>query len=181
MKNDKKKNDEEIKKELIDEAEKEELIEEADEEIEEIDSAEQNNQDEIGEEVKRLEGQLKRAVADYQNLERRIEDNRREWILSANRSLIQKLLAVLDDLFLAQKHIQDDGLNLSIQKFLNLLKEEGVETINTKGQEFDPNTMECVSVQDGDENKVLEELRKGYIMNDRVIRPAQVIVGGKLN
>jgi len=146
-----------------------ELIAEADQEIEEIDDKK----------LKELEDQLRRAVADYQNLEKRTEEKRAELVLGSNRSLITKLLPVLDNLFLAQKHIQDDGLDLSIQKFLDILKEEGVEEINTKDQEFDPNTMECVSVQDGEENKVLEELRKGFIMYDRVLRPAQVIVGGK--
>lgn len=139
------------------------------------------NEEKTDEQVEQLTGQLKRAVADYQNLEKRTEENRREWMLSANRSLVAKLLPVLDDLFLAQKHISDAGLDISIQKFLNILKEEGIELIETKDQEFDPHTMECVSVQEGEENKVLEEVRVGYIMNDRVIRPAQVIVGGQLS
>ncbi len=128
-----------------------------------------------------LENQLKRALADYQNLEKRTEENRREWILSSNRSLITKLLSVLDDLFLAQSHIQDEGLDLSIKKFLDILKEEGVDQIETKGRDFDPNTMECILVKEGEENKVLEEVRSGFIMNDRVIRPAQVVVGRQQN
>ena len=98
--------------------------------------------------------------------------------MTSNASLIKKLLPVLDNLFLAQKHIQDDGLDLSIQKFLDVLKEEGVEEIETKDAEFDPHLMECVSVQEGEERKVLEEVRKGFIINDIVLRPAQVIVGG---
>jgi molecular chaperone GrpE len=146
------------------------LIQEADQEIEQIDD----------DKISKLEDQLKRAIADYQNLERRVDENKREWVLSSNRSLVEKLLPVLDNLFLAQKHIQDDGLNLSIQKFLDVLSQEGVQRIETEEVEFDPNTMECVSVQEGEENKVLEEVRPGYIMNDRVLRPSQVIVGGKL-
>ena len=131
-------------------------------------------------EIEELTNQLKRAVADYQNLEKRTTEQKREWILAANQRLIAKLLTVLDSLFLAQKHIQDDGLNLSIQKFLDILKEESVERIEVEDKEFDPNSMECVSVQAGEENKVLEEVRPGFIMNDRVLRPSQVIVGGKL-
>lgn len=146
------------------------LIEEADQEIEQIDDSR----------IEALENQLRRAVADYQNLEKRVEENKSEWILSSNRSLILKLLPVLDDLFLAQKHIQDEGLSLSIQKFLDVLSSEGVQRIETENKEFDPNTMECVSVQEGEENKVLEEVRQGFIMNDRVLRPSQVIVGGRL-
>lgn len=135
------------------------------------------NDNEQNDQLKNLEDQIKRVLADYQNLEKRTEENRREWMLSANRNLVMKLLPVLDDLMLSQKHISDQGLDISIQKFLNILKEEGVELIQTQGQEFDPNTMECVSVIAGEENQVLEEVRPGYIMNDRVIRPAQVIVG----
>ena len=127
-----------------------------------------------------FENQLKRALADYQNLEKRIANEKSEWIRAANRDLIIKLLPILDDLFLAQKHIQDAGLNLSIQKFLDVLSQEGVQKIEIQDREFDPNSMECVSVVAGDENKVLEEVRPGFIMNDRVLRPAQVIVGGKL-
>lgn len=177
-KNENKKN--KLKEELIKEAdeeleeieeEKKDLIEEADEEIEEIEESE--------DEVKVLQDQLRRAVADYQNLEKRTEEKRSEWVMTSNASLIKKLIPVLDNLFLAQKHIKDDGLDLSIQKFLDVLKEEGVDEIKTKGEEFNPHLMECVSVQEGDENKVLEEVRKGFIMNDIVLRPAQVIVGGK--
>lgn len=116
------------------------------------------NNNEQNDQLQNLENQIKRVLADYQNLEKRTEENRREWMLSANRNLVMKLLPALDDLFLAQKHINDQGLDISIQKFLNILKEEGVEIVPTKDQVFDPNTMECVSVQEGEENKVLEEL-----------------------
>ena len=129
------------------------------------------------EEIELLTNQLKRALADYQNLEKRTEEAKRDWILSANRSLIEELLGVLDNLLLAQKHIQDAGLDLSVRKFLDVLAQEGVGKIQTENAEFDPNTMECVLVKAGEENKVLEEVRFGFIINDRVIRPAQVVVG----
>lgn len=137
------------------------------------DSAEQNEQDQL----QNLENQLKRAIADYQNLEKRIAEEKSNWIRSANKNLILKLLPVLDNLFLAHKHIQDDGLNLSIQKFLDVLRDEGVARIETTGRDFDPHTMECVSVVAGEENKVLEEVRAGFTINDRMLRPAQVVVG----
>lgn len=129
------------------------------------------------EQLENLENQLRRALADYQNLEKRIIEEKSSWIRTANKDLILKLLPVLDNLFLAQKHIVDEGLNLSIQKFLDVLREEGVEEIETKDRDFNPHTMECVSAQEGEENKVLEEVRSGFIINDRVIRPAQVVVG----
>ena len=131
--------------------------------------------------LENLENQLKRALADYQNLERRITHEKSVWITAANKDLILKLLPVLDNLFLAQRHINDDGLNLSIQKFLDALREEGAEKIETKGRDFDPNTMECVTVQEGAEDKVLEEVRPGFKINDTVLRPAQVVVGRQQN
>lgn len=124
-----------------------------------------------------LENQLKRAVADYQNLEKRMDSERSEWISSGNKSLILKLLPVLDALFLAQEHIKDEGLSLSIRKFLEILKEEGAGRIETGGEDFDPNKMECVSVQEGEENKVISEIRPGFVLNGQTLRPAQVIVG----
>lgn len=127
--------------------------------------------------LQNLENQLKRALADYQNLEKRITEEKSSWIKTANKDLLLKLLPVLDNLFLARMHIQDEGLNLSIQKFLDILKEEGVERVDSTGRDFDPEMMECVSVQEGEENKVLEEIRAGFIINDRVLRPAQVVVG----
>ena len=110
-----------------------------DENLEEDDVEEVEN-----EQLKNLENQLKRALADYQNLERRITEEKSAWIMAANKDLILKLLPVLDNLFLAQKHIQDDGLKFSIQKFLDALSGEGVQRIETTGSDFDPNLMECV-------------------------------------
>ena len=80
---DKKKNDkdEELKEELIDEAEKEELILEADEEIEDLEEESSEGDDKVSVDFKNLEAQLKRAVADYQNLEKRTQEGRREWII----------------------------------------------------------------------------------------------------
>src|SRR3989344_8311527 len=124
-----------------------------------------------------LENQLRRALADYQNLEKRITEERSSWIRTANKSLILKLLPVLDNLLLAKKHISDEGLNLSVQKFLDILAEEDIEQIETTGRDFDPNTMECVSVVEGEENKVLEEIRAGFSINGETLRPAQVVVG----
>ena len=140
-------------------------------------SKKDNNRKEKTLDIEKLENQLKRAVADYQNLEKRMDSEKREWIRSGNKGLILKFLPVLDILFLAQGHIKDEGLSLSIEKFLEILKEEGVEKIETEGQDFDPNKMECVSVQEGAENKVLSELRPGFVLSGQTLRPSQVIVG----
>ena len=129
--------------------------------------------------IEELENQVKRIFADYQNLEKRVAFEKREWLIKANKDLILKLLPALDFLLLSSKHIEDEGLKLSIQKFFDILKTEGVEKIETIGKEFDPNLMEGIKTVAGDENKVVEELRSGFKMGDQVLRPAQVTVGKK--
>lgn len=59
------------------------------------------------------------------------------------------------------------------------MQSEGVEKIDTKNKEFDPHIMECIDITQGEENKVVEELRAGYTLHGAVLRPAQVRVGGK--
>jgi len=112
-------------------------------------------------------------------LQKRVDFERREWLIKANKDLILKLLPALDFLLLSSKHIKDEGLKLSLQKFFDILRTEGVEKIETEGREFDPNLMEGITTIAGDENKVVEELRSGFIMGDQVLRPAQVAVGKK--
>jgi molecular chaperone GrpE len=90
-----------------------------------------------------------------------------------------KLLPVLDTLVLAQKHLNDKGLELSIQQFLDVIEKEGVKQIETKDKEFNPHMMEVIEIVDGEDGKVLEEIRAGYMLYDKVLRPAQVKVGKK--
>lgn len=128
---------------------------------------------------KELEEQLKRTLADYQNLEKRVTLEKEELIKSANKGLILRLLPALDVLMLAEKHTKDEGVSLSIKHFLDILENEGVKKIETEGQDFDPRIMECVQTIEGQEGKVTEELKPGYVLGEKVLRPAQVSVGKK--
>ncbi|HUD04377.1 MAG TPA: nucleotide exchange factor GrpE [Patescibacteria group bacterium] len=128
-------------------------------------------------ELSNLENQLKRALADYQNLEKRIASEKSSWILASNKNLLLRLLPGLDSLLLAEKHTQDEGVKLSIKHFIDSLEAEGVKKIETVGRTFDPNLMEAITTQEGEEGKILEEVRAGYMLYDSVLRPAQVIVG----
>ncbi len=170
-------NDEKTKEELIDEAEREELSLEADEEIEELEEESLEGDDQVSVDFKNLEAQLKRAVADYQNLEKRTQEGRREWILSANKDLILRLLPGLDSLLLAELHTEDKGIKIAIKHFMDIFEQEGVKKIKTEGEDFDPNLMEAVTTAEGAEGKVVQEVKAGYILNDNVLRVAQVIVG----
>lgn len=126
-----------------------------------------------------LENQLKRSLADYQNLQKRVQEEKVNWIRMANKDLLLKMLPVLDTLMLAHKHLADKGLELSIHQFLQVLKDEGVTKMETVGKEFDANTMEATGTTEGEEGKVVDEVRAGYVYYDMVLRPAQVIVGSK--
>lgn len=133
--------------------------------------------EELKQKVQELEEKYKRALADYQNLEKRVEKEKKEWIISANKDIILRLLPVLDTLMLASIHVQDEGLKLNIQQFLDVLKNEGVERVETRGENFNPETMECVETGEGEESKVLEEIRAGYLLHGRTLRVALVKVG----
>lgn len=125
------------------------------------------------------EEKYKRAIADYQNLQRRTQEQKSEWIKSANKDLLLKLLPVLDTLILAEKHIKDKGIAISIDQFVKVLQQEGLERIKTIGEKFDPHTMEAIATAEGENGKVLEEIRAGFRLYDTILRSAQVIVGQK--
>ena len=130
--------------------------------------------------ITELDGKYKRALADYQNLERHMSAQRIVWAQMAAQDVVLKLLPILDTLMLVQKHRQDKGLELAIGQFLQVLEGEGIKRIETIGKEFDPKSMECIQTKDeGEDNKVIEEVRTGYDFKGTVLRPAQVIVGNK--
>ncbi len=133
--------------------------------------------EELEQKVKELEDQLKRAVADYRNLEKRLEDEKSDFVKFANRELLARVLPSFDTLFLAEKYVTDDGIKVTIKHLQDALREAGVERIVTSGAVFDPEKMEAVTTDSGEENKVLEELRPGYLLNGKLLRPAQVKVG----
>ena len=141
----------------------------------------QEHIEELRKKVEELENHLKRTLADYQNLEKRVAGERQQLIKSANRELILRLLPALDTLILAKKHTDDQGLELATQQLFDILEREGVKKIETLEKNFDPKYMECVATVEGEEGKVIEELKPGYLLNDSVLRPAQVSVGKSSN
>lgn len=128
-----------------------------------------------------LREKLARSLADYVNLEKRIENQRQFFVTLTTISIITKMIEVLDDLRLTQDHLQDQGLQMTIDKFFNVLKNEGLEEIKTEDQTFDPAFMDCINTQKGEDNKILSVHKKGYTLNGQVIRPAQVVVGKTSN
>ena len=132
---------------------------------------------ELEEKVSELENNWKRALADYQNLQKRVAEEREALVTYANLVLISELLPVLDNLELLEKHIDDTGLKLTIKTFKQILENEGVKEIECLGKDFDPALMEAIELVDGKEGKVAEVAQKGYVLKDKLIRPAKVKVG----
>ena len=133
-----------------------------------------------------VSGQYKRALADYQNLEKRVTEGRAEMASWAATNLIEKLLPSLDYLEQALSGASDEekksgwfkGVEMAVRALTDSLRNEGLEQIGADGQ-FDPSLHEAVDTRVGDEQKILEVTRKGYRLNGKVLRPALVIVGRK--
>jgi molecular chaperone GrpE len=126
-----------------------------------------------------------RSAADFINYKRRIESERGEQSRFASAALVINILPIFDDLDRAVANVDAGlaGLNwvqgvLAIhRKFASLLEAMGVKEVEAHGEQFDPALHEAVARQPGPEGKVLSVVQKGYMLNDRVIRPAMVIVG----
>jgi molecular chaperone GrpE len=126
-----------------------------------------------------------RTQADFVNFKRRTEQERAEVSNFANSTLILSLLPALDDLERALEHINKDmegsawvdGIKLIYKKLKTALEAQGLAEIEAEGKDFDPNIHEAVMCVDGEDNKVIEVVQKGYKYRDRVIRPSKVKVG----
>lgn len=128
------------------------------------------------------EEKYRRALADYHNLQQRSQTERLQFIQLANKDLITALLEPLDFLETATQHIDDQGLQMVIDRFHQVLIEKGLEEIQVKpGQQFDENLMEAVDTAEGKENTVIDVKQRGYKLNGIVIRHAKVVVGAKGN
>lgn len=131
-------------------------------------------------EIEELTNRWKRAVADYQNLEKRYEREKEDFVKFANANLILKLLNVLHHLEEALIHLKDQGLQMVVNEFKQILKDEGVEEIGCQGEQFNPQLMEAVeSVAGEEENRVVEVIKKGYLLKGKVLIPAKVKVARK--
>jgi len=134
---------------------------------------------------------LLRLQADFENTRKRLEREKNDFIKFANEDIVLELLSILDDLErtveLAQSKHQDlaaflKGVEMILAHLYEMLKEQGVKPIEANGKIFDPNYHEAlmqVEAKDVPEHTVVEELQKGYLLNDRLIRTAKVKVAKK--
>lgn len=124
-----------------------------------------------------LDDKFRRALADYQNQEKRHQAQKTALAKFANEALLDKILPVLDDLERARAHLQDAGLGHVLKTFHQILASEGLSIIESDQADFDPATMDCAEVVAGPKNKVVKTVSKGYRLFDKVLRPAKVEVG----
>ena len=140
--------------------------------------------DKIHKELESVKTMLARALADYDNLNKRVDRERQDLIKIASVGVIIKLLPVIDNLESAQVHLKDQGLAISILEFKKVLNEEGLVEIKPKiGESFDENTMEAIEVVPGtSDNTIAETILIGWKFEDgTVVRHAKVKVSKKNN
>jgi molecular chaperone GrpE len=126
-----------------------------------------------------------RAQADFINYKKRAEQEKQDLSKFANSVLILNLLPVLDDFERAFSSIPPkmgklswlDGIKLIERKLWAVLQAQGVSPIKALGEPFDPQFHEAVRQDKGKDGLVIEEVQKGYMLEDRVIRPTMVVVG----
>ena len=118
-----------------------------------------------------------RALADYQNLEKRTQAEKQEIRKYAAEVVLMRFIPALDTLTKVTEHVKDAGLELALKEIYAALFEMGVHKIDVVGKEFNPHEMECIEVVAGKDNIVAEELLPGYRLHDKIVRVAQVKVG----
>ena len=133
-----------------------------------------------------LEDGWKRTQADFVNFKRKAEEDRTYLIKNASTGIISDLLPVLDNFSLAAKHIPENiaednwvsGVKVIEKQFESILKDNGLEKIESVGQPFDHNLHEALEsvASDEPEGIVTEEISPGYTLNSEMIRPAKVKV-----
>ncbi len=133
--------------------------------------------DELTRQVDEWKGKYMRALADYQNLEKRSQDMVSDSRKFAAEIILMRLIPVVDTFAKVKEHIKDVGFDLAYKELMAVLAEQGVTTESTVGKPFNPHEMECIEVVAGHDNEVVEELLPGYQFRGKVLRVAQVKVG----
>ncbi len=138
-------------------------------------------------EILSLQDRILRMAAETENIRKRLEREKSEGISYGNETLIRDLLAVMDNLERAVQHGESgpgtegllDGVQMTLKGFLDLLARYGCKSFESEGKTFDPNFHEAMMQEESEdqpENTVLKEFQKGYMLHDRLLRPAMVIV-----
>jgi molecular chaperone GrpE len=169
------------KKELSEEPQDEAVIEE---------STEENSTQDLQQELTEANDKYVRLYADYENFKRIAERNKQELLKYANEGIMEDLLSVIDHLELALQHSSDEsnsqslseGVELTLRELKTVLEKHGLTNIEAVNKLFDPSVHHAISQVETDEveeNTVVTELRKGYMLKERVLRAPMVEVSKK--
>jgi len=141
----------------------------------------------LEDELSETQERVLRTAADAENFKKRLQREKEEQTRYANESFMRELLPVIDNLERALEHSEpgadqgglQEGLNMTLKGFLDTLTRFGCTPVEAAGKPFDPNFHEAVSQEesaDHEPNTVLRELQKGYMLKERLLRPAMVLV-----
>lgn len=133
------------------------------------------------------EDKLQRALADYQNLERRSQNEISQKVRLQTNQLMLNFIGIYEDFLRAKSTLTSDGINTEgleavIKNMDALLSENNIKVIDAIGEIFDPRLHEAVSIIEDDsfdDGTITQEIAKGYISREEVIRPSKVIVSKK--
>lgn len=140
--------------------------------------------------IKALEDRILYLQADFENFKKIKIKEKQDTLKFGNETLIKELLPVLDNFELALKHSEStedyksihDGVKLILNEFLKVLEKAGVKPVEAIGRKFDPNYHEAMFQEEHEDiepDTVVSELQRGYLLNDRLIRPSRVGVSKK--
>jgi len=141
----------------------------------------------LEQEIKDLQDKYLRLVAETENMKKRLEREKRDFLEYANENLLKDLLPVIDNIERAIEHADSEadikdfikGVEMTLASFLKVLEKYNVKAINSINEEFDPNFHEAMAIKETDQqppNTIVEELQKGYMYKQRVLRPSLVTV-----
>ena len=178
---------EDIKKDNLDEnkeLENENIADVVKEEEVQDDSQEVTNDSSDDEKYQDLMDKFMRLQADFANYKRRTEAQKTEYVELGVKKIVNDLLPVLDNFERALDSIEEkdstyDGILMIKNQLTDVLKKEGIVEMKALGEEFDPTYHHAVLTEDSDEydsGYVIEVLQKGYLINDKTLRPAMVKV-----
>jgi molecular chaperone GrpE len=144
-------------------------------------------------EIRKINNRYLRALADYENLNKRTKSEKAKLLKNANATLLTNFLDLADSFDKAKESYSDNSADLKVVKeglqaieqlFLTLLNNEGVKKINCIGEKFDPAFHEAISVRSeaglGDDI-ILDEIQAGYLQNNVLLRPSKVIISKNTN
>ena len=172
----------------MDEVLEEEVIEETSEACEDAEAGEeaeaQAEEKETNPEDEALNERYLRLMADFQNFKRRTEKEKGDIYAFANEKIIGELLNVIDNFerAMASGNEEDNfykGMEMILKQLLGVIEKAGASEIKALGEDFDPNFHNAIMMEDSTEyesGKVTGVLQKGYVLNNKVIRPAMVKV-----